>query len=258
MLATLMPQTPLTPSDYERKFLDNQDENLFMGSFESFAAAEAGAPPSKAVGYDNAEAAWEIYSHQIYFYDYPGLFWLSRSLDAGMSRVFDLGGHVGIKYYAFRRVMPYPDNLRWTVCDVPGVVQTGRELAVRREATAQLSFTTNYEDASGCDVLYASGSLQYLPVRISEIIASLAVKPKRIVLNTTAVHPERTIYTLNSIGFAVCPYRIQHDEELWADLRNAGYKRRDAWRNVGKPIEVPFVEGGDKPYYAGCCFDLAG
>ena len=22
-------------------------------------------------------------------------------------------------------------------------------------------------------------------------------------------------------------------------------------------IEVPFVEGGDNPYYAGCCFDLA-
>jgi putative methyltransferase (TIGR04325 family) len=248
----------LSPGAYERKFLDNQDENLFMGSFENFAAAEAGAPASKAVGYDNAEAAWEIYSHQIYFYDYPGLFWLSRSLDAGMSSVFDLGGHVGIKYYAFRRVMTYPESLRWTVCDVPGVVQTGRELALQREATAQLNFTTDYTDASGCDVLYASGSLQYLPIRISEIIGSLAVKPKRIVLNTTAVHPERTIYTLNSIGFAVCPYRIQHDEELWGELRRCGYKRRDAWRNEGKLIEVPFVEGGDKPYYAGCCFDLAG
>jgi len=255
MLANLL---PMTPSAYRRKFLDNQDENLFMGSFESFAAAEAGAPESKAVGYDNAQAAWEIYSHQIYFYDYPGLFWLSRSLDAGMTRVFDLGGHVGIKYYAFRRVLPYPEALQWTVCDVPGVVQTGREIAAQRSVTAQLGFTTDYRHASGCDVLYVSGSLQYLPTRISEVLGALAVKPKRIVMNTTAVHPERTIYTLNSIGFAVCPYRIQHDEELWADLRQSGYKRRDAWRNEGKPIEVPFVEGGDKAYYAGCCFDLAG
>jgi putative methyltransferase (TIGR04325 family) len=255
MLASLQ---PMTPSAYRRKFLDNQDENLFMGSFDSFADAEAGAPESKPVGYDNAEAAWEVYSHQIYFWDYPGLFWLSRSIDAGMRRVFDLGGHVGIKYYAFKRVLPYPGGLHWTVCDVPGVVQTGRELAVRREATAQLDFTTDYREASGCDVLYVSGSLQYLPTRIGEILGALEHKPKRIVMNTTAVHPERTIYTLNSIGFAVCPYRIQHDEELWAELRQAGYKRRDAWRNEGKPIEVPFVEGGDKPYYAGCCFDLAG
>jgi putative methyltransferase (TIGR04325 family) len=88
------------------------------------------------------------------------------------------------------------------------------------------------------------------------ILAALAVKPRRIVMNTTAVHPERTIYTLNSIGVAVCPYRIQHHDELLADLARSGYRKRDVWRNEGKPIEVPFVDGGDKPYYAGCCFDL--
>jgi putative methyltransferase (TIGR04325 family) len=255
MLSDLLPSLS-RESAYRRKFLNNQDENLFMGSFESFAAAQAGAPPSKPIGYDNAEVARKLYSHQIYFYDYPALFWVSRSFDEGMVSVFDLGGHVGIKYYAFRRVLPYPDGLRWVVCDLPGVVQTGMALAVQRDVTAQLDFTTDFTDASGCDVLYASGSLQYLPTRLAEIIATLAVKPKRIILNTTAVHPERTIYTLNSIGFAVCPYRIQHHEALLAELNRCGYKRHDAWRNEGKPIEVPFVEGGDKAYYAGCCFDL--
>ncbi|MBB3638055.1 TIGR04325 family methyltransferase [Variovorax atrisoli] len=254
MLNSLL-QFPARESAYRRKFLNNTDENLFMGSFDSFAAAEAGAPSSKAVGYANADAG-ELYSPQIYFYDYPGLFWLGRSIDAGMMRVFDLGGHVGIKYYAFRRVLSYPSTLRWTVCDVPGVVESGRAMAVKREATEQLGFTTDYRDASGCDVLYVSGSLQYLPVRMDAILSELTVKPRRIVMNTTAVHPERTIYTLNSIGIAVCPYRIQHHDELLADLSRSGYRKRDVWRNEGKPIEVPFVEGGDKPYYAGCCFDL--
>jgi len=255
MLSTLMPAS-IREAAYRRKFLDNREENLFMGSFESFAAAEAGAPPSKDVGYDNAEAAKTLYSHQIYFYDYPALFWIGRSLDDGMRSVFDLGGHVGIKYYAFRRMLNYPPDLRWTVCDVPGVVKTGEELAAQREATAQLNFTTDFHNASGYDVLYASGSLQYLPLRISEILAALPVKPKRIIVNTAAVHPDRTLYTLNSIGFAVCPYRIQHHDQLLSDIAEAGYRRRDAWRNEGKPIEVPFVDGGDKPYYAGCCFDL--
>ncbi|MET3495090.1 TIGR04325 family methyltransferase [Variovorax boronicumulans] len=254
MLSNLLPHaSPETA--YRQKFLNNQDENLFMGSFESFAAAEAGAPPSKDVGYDHASAA-NLYSPQIYFYDYPGLFWLGRSIDAGLTRIFDLGGHIGIKYYAFRRVLSYPDSLRWTVCDVPSVIENGRAVAVQREVTGQLAFTTDYREASGCDVLYASGSLQYLPVRIDEMLSTLQAKPKRIVLNTTAVHPERTIYTLNSIGVAVCPYRIQHHEELLATLTRSGYRKRDAWRNEGKPIEVPFVDGGDKPYYAGCCFDL--
>ena len=88
--------------------------------------------------------------------------------------------------------------------------------------------------------------------------ADLPDKPRRVILNVTAVHPERTLYTLNSIGFAVCPYRIQHYDQLLGELIEAGYKRRDAWRNEGKPIEVPFVDGGDKAYYAGCCFDRKG
>ena len=255
MLSSLLPSS-VREAAYRRKFLENREENLFMGSFESFADAEANAPSTKAVGYDNAEAAKTLYSHQLYFYDYPALFWVSRALEEGMRSVFDLGGHVGIKYYAFRRVLPFPNDLRWTVCDVPGVVQTGQDLAVQREATHQLGFTTDFHDATGYDVLYASGSLQYLPLRISEILATLPIKPRRIIINTAAVHSDKTLYTLNSIGFAVCPYRIQHYDALLAELSEAGYKRRDAWRNEGKPIEVPFVEGGDKAFYAGCCFDL--
>jgi len=254
MLMNLLP-LPVRKAAHRRKFLHNREENLFMGSFESFAAAQAGIPPSKPVGYDNAPAD-AYYSHQFYFYDYPALFWLLRSLEEGMRHIFDLGGHVGIKYYALRRAVPFPTELNWTVCDVPTVVKFGRELAAKRDASVQLRFTTDFADASGCDVLFASGSLQYLPKRISEIISELPQKPRRIILNVTAVHPERTLYTLNSIGFAVCPYRIQHHEQLLTELAAAGYKRRDAWRNEGKPIEVPFVEGGDKAYYAGCCFDL--
>ncbi|MEJ7688645.1 MAG: TIGR04325 family methyltransferase [Variovorax sp.] len=253
MHLTLLPSS-VRESAYRRRFIDNCNENLFMGSFDSFAAAQAGAPPEKPVGYDHPPAV-ALYSHQLAFYDYPGLFWIGHSLEDGMRGIFDLGGHLGIKYYAFRRLLGYPIDLRWTVCDVPTMVKAGRDLALQRNVSAQLGFTTNFADASGCDVLYASGSLQYLPMRISEIIAALPVRPRRIVLNTTAVHPDRTLYTLNSIGFAICPYRIQQHDQLIAELAASGYKRRDAWRNEGKRIEVPFVEGGDKPYYAGCCFD---
>lgn len=42
---------------------------------------------------------------------------------------------------------------------------------------------------------------------------------------------------------------------ILADIRLAGYKRRDVWRNDGKPIQIPFVEGGADAFYFGCCFD---
>ena len=154
-------------------------------------------------------------------------------------------------------MLDYPKNLTWTVCDVPGVVEAGREIAAERGAGPQLSFTTHFEDASGCDILYIGGTLQYLSQTLAAIIDALSVKPKRIILNTTPVHAEHSIYTISSLEFAFSPYRIQHYDNLIAQLTAAGYKRRDVWKNTGKPIEVPFVKGGDSIYYAGCCFDLA-
>jgi len=62
-------------------------------------------------------------------------------------------------------------------------------------------------------------------------------------LNSTAVHPDRTLYTLRS-RFGVAPYRVQHHDELLDELTEAGYKRRDGWRNEGKSIQLPFVDGG--------------
>ena len=45
--------------------------------------------------------------------DYPLLFWFSELFREGATSVFDFGGHIGVKYYAFQRYLPYPDNLRW-------------------------------------------------------------------------------------------------------------------------------------------------
>lgn len=226
-----------------------------MGSFESFAAAQDAAPSSKPVGYDNAGAE-QLYSAQLHYWDYPALFWIGRSLEQGMNSVFDLGGHVGVKYYAFKRVLGDTSVLRWKVCDVPSIARAGREIADKREMGDRLTFCTDFREASGCDVLMASGSLQYLPTRIAEILQMLPTKPKRIVLNTTAVHPVRTLFTLNSIIVAVCPYRIQHHDALLQELTESGYRRLDTWRNDGKPIQIPFVAGGDQPYYFGGCWEL--
>ena len=54
---------------YRRKFIDNVDEHLFMGSYPSFEAAAAAAPTSKPLGFDNAEEARKLYSCLLYTSD---------------------------------------------------------------------------------------------------------------------------------------------------------------------------------------------
>lgn len=242
-------------SAYLQKFLSNEKENIFFGSYASFAAAEAAVPAGIHIGYDGAPAAESMYSPKICTWDYPTIFWMADAFLNGMTTVFDLGGHVGIKYYAFRRVIAYPEHLRWTVSDVPTVAAAGEALAVERQCSHQLKFCNDLAGANGVDILLLSGSLQYLPVEMSEILSPLTRKPRRVILNITAAHAKRTTYTLNSIGCAVCPYRVQLSDEIISGIRQQGYRRRDIWRNDGKPIKIPFVDGGDEAFYFGCCFD---
>jgi putative methyltransferase (TIGR04325 family) len=240
---------------YWTKFLSNEKENLFFGDFDSFEAARAAVPSGMHVGYEGAPGAPMMYSPQICTWDYPAIFWLADAFGHGMTSVFDLGGHVGIKYYAFRRLIQYPEALRWMVSDVRSVTAAGEDLARQRQSGHQLRFCHGFDLASGVDILLLSGSLQYLPMRLSEILQALPLKPRRLILNITAVHASRTVYTLNSIGCAICPYRIQFADELLSELRQHGYRRRDVWRNDGKSITIPFVEGGEAAHYLGCCYD---
>jgi putative methyltransferase (TIGR04325 family) len=65
----------------------------------------------------------------IYPADYPVMFWLEKFIGEGCRKFFDLGGHIGVSYYAYQLHIGYPQDLRWTVCDVPAVVAKGRELS---------------------------------------------------------------------------------------------------------------------------------
>lgn len=246
----------LSQSAHRKRFLENKDQNLFLGVHDSFEAAAASAPPSLHLGYDNEESANIAYVSAISPRDYPAMFWLLRSMGEGMRSFFDLGGHTGVKYYAFRRVIGFPADIRWTVCDVPAVVVRGRELALARAPEGALHFTDRYEDLDGQDVLFASGSLQYLPVTLSDLLKGLQRLPRRIVINTTPIHETRSFFTLNSIGTAFCPYRVQAREAFVQSVIALGYQKRDEWENLGKGMEIPDSEGADVKSYSGFCFDL--
>ena len=158
----------------DRRFERGGEIHAFRGVFETYEAAHASAPTTLPTGYDNAASA-ELYARDLDVgeYDYPALFWVGQSMQEGMRSVLDLGGSVGIKFVAFGKYLDFPSDLVWRVLEVPAVVKRGRELALAYRGGGALQFVGSISDVNGVDLLLASGSLQYLPKSLPEMMLSV-------------------------------------------------------------------------------------
>jgi putative methyltransferase (TIGR04325 family) len=245
---------PLLRTVHRARFVRGWDQNGYSGAYATFEAAKAAAPPGKPVGYDHPEMA-AYYRDRLDVReaeDYAPMYWLAR---ARPRRVFDLGGHVGVTYHAFARALDLPPEAVWTVCDVPAVVEAGREVAARRGATA-LRFTTRQDDADGADVLLASGSLQYLPEHaLQALLGRLERRPAHVIVQRTPLHATRSFVTVQATGFAFCPYTVASRPAFVAGMESLGYALVDAW-TVDRSLEVPLEEGTRVERYAGLYFRL--
>lgn len=247
---------PILMRRYEREFLANKRSNLFRGVFSSAEAAIASLPPGLVAGYDNAESA-QLYAHRTrraFPADYPVMFWLQRLLDGGADHILDVGGHVGVSYYAYQAQMRFPLNLRWTVLDLPAVVTQGRTLALTQDRLQQLDFCESYAEAGAPQLVMASGSLQYLPQSLVDRLSSMATPPIHVLVNLVPIHARKGFYTLQSIGTAFCPYQVFQMESFIEEFAAHGYRLVDWWENPEKACIVPFHSNHSLDRYYGFLF----
>ncbi|HEY1695242.1 MAG TPA: methyltransferase, TIGR04325 family [Polyangiaceae bacterium] len=215
--------------------------NYFFGVYGTFEEAEAAVPAQAAHSYDTG-ASGRLYRDrlaEIFPHDYPVLYWLKPMFSERVRRVFDLGGHVGIANYSYERYLGSLDAIEWKVCDLPAIVEAGRELAASRGRRG-LSFTTRYEDADGADVLLASGVLQYLrPGFLGGLLARLSRPPRDVFVNLLPSTKHPTFCTLNNVRTAICPYVVVNEKEFVASLEGLGYELVDAWSSPEKRCVIP-------------------
>ena len=228
---------------YERSFAANRGpQHMFRGVYGTFDEAQASAPADLPIGYDHpAPAAMYMdRTRKTYPADYPVLFWLAKLLREGCTTVFDLGGHIGVSYYAYRRYLTYPPALQWRVHDVPAVIASGRQIAKDKDKEGFLGFAEDFAEASGMEVLMALGSLQYLPEALSQRLGKLKAPPRHLLLNLMPLHERHSYFTLQSIGTAFCPYRITAIGDFLRGFEEIGYVVVDSWENPDKKCEIPF------------------
>lgn len=213
--------------------------NALRGVYETFGEAAAAAPAVKPIGYDLAgSGSWyEEKFTGIGLEDYPVLFWLRDALP-GCRALFEIGGHVGEAYYAFRRLLEYPPGLKWTVLDVPSIAREGTELAKRKGANGLL-FTDGSQPFDPAEIVLAAGALQYFekPVLV-DAIRQMQRSPRHIIINSTPIYDGAAYITLQNIGSVYCPYRIFNRSELVDAIEREGYQLVDSWSKP-RPVRIP-------------------
>lgn len=241
---------------HEVEFAQGRPTDGFRGVYADFEIAAHSAPRSMPLGYDRPEMA-ALYRgslNRLNPQDYPVLYWMRPAIERA-TRIFDLGGHVGVSYYGFERHLHYPDALTWTVYDVPAVTREGAALAQRRGRT-QLRFTTRFGDADGADILLAAGSLQYVEDGfLHRGLAQLRHKPRHVIIQRTPLHEHKAFVTLQATGPAFCPYNVAHRQTFIDGLTTIGYELVDSWA-CARPLEIPFHPECYVPHYSGLYLKL--
>lgn len=231
----------------------------FRGVYRNHDEAAAAAPASLPLGYDN-EAMASTYRDRIsrvWPADYPMMLWLDKIFRQGIRQVADLGGHVGISYYAYQKYIDYPQNLRWQVIDVPAVADAGRKLAAEIDERRAISFGHDFAAISGSELLFTSGCIQYLPETLAERLATLQHPPQWILISMLPLHDTDDYWTVQSLFKAFCPYHIQCKSKFFDDMKAAGYEVVDVWENAEKRCDIAFDPAHSLKSYYGAAFRLS-
>ena len=247
---------PLARHLYDRFFERQRKGNHYSGVYGSYAEALRAVPTRLCGTYDNEEAAaqYRERTRTLSISDYPVLYWVSRLLDESQRKVFDLGGHIGTAYYAYQRYRSFPSELRWTVSDLPTTMAAGRAWAATHDPDGRLAFADDRAQADGQDVLLVLGALQYLDFDFPAWLASLAKRPRHLIVSLAPMHESRDFHTLQNMGFACVPYHVHARPAFLQAMAGVGYQVVDAWRSEERECRIPFAHDHDVEGYSGFYF----
>ena len=112
------------------------------------------------------------------------------------------------------------------MCEIPEVVKAGKNIAIQQDSK-NLSFTTKFSEAEGSEIFLTCGTLHYLEVTLPDLLETLQVKPKHLLIHNVPFSDGESFTTLQNIGYAYCPYKVQNRSEFVNALMLLGYKLID-------------------------------
>lgn len=201
----------------------------FYRPFASLEEANTAVAPYADAGHENRSGAalHLTLNERARPSDYAAMSHL-RTILTDSFRIFDFGGNVGNLFRCFSSYIDIPPGLVWQSCDLASVVAHGRELAAEC-GLSQLCFTEDWQDASGADLLLASGSLHYIDTPLPQLLDKLREKPRYILINRTPLTDGAPVAMVqDGPGYRVA-CMLHNRRDLLGGLQAIGYELMDAW-----------------------------
>ena len=224
----------------------------FLGVFKTRAEAKSKIPPDWNEGLDDPVP--EGFDPNIPTRDANVVRILSEIMPE-VKTIFDLGGRVGECFYRYRTKIPYPPDLRWTICDLPEVTEAGRRIAQRMGET-QIFFTEDQLEGTGADVYLTCGTLQFFEEPFGVMLKRLKELPQRLLINRVPLTEGEDFFTLqHTTGHSIVPYHIRNIDEFIADVEAVGYKLVEKW-TVNRSCDILLRPDHFVKNYHGAYFTL--
>lgn len=242
-----------------KQFLSPDGFASHFGVFSSFEQARRSLPASPE--FDD-EALTEEYvsvrTKKVFAYDYPVLWWLASAFKNGGSGVLDIGGSVGVHFYAYQQFVELPKGINWTVAEVPSVARVGARLASERQS-ASLVFCADLDKAvrrSDADIWMAAGSLQYLErPSIPHLLHQSRRRPQHILLNKLPLFDgDAFVTTQNLGGRCFAPVHVFNRTAFIESILAEGYVLRDEWAVHERSLYLPGFSERSLPCFTGLYF----
>tara|TARA_R110000851_G_scaffold302714_2_gene460057 strand:- start:38831 stop:39619 length:789 start_codon:yes stop_codon:yes gene_type:complete len=251
LIKNLTPILELRKRRYEKIF--SHRTNSFRGIFNSFESALASAPETMVKGFDvkEFEGYFDNRRNKLFLYDYPILFWMDKILSS-RSRVFDIGGNTGVHFIGYRSYLKEWENIKWDVCEVPVVVEAGKDFAEREGYSERLNFTDDLNNADGADLLLSLGTIQYIEnPSLPDLLASLENAPNHLLLGKLPLYDGKRYVTLQNGGVHFVAQQVFNRDEFLGSLEKLGYRVIDEWQDHSRSCNVPFYPKYNVPVFTG-------
>lgn len=238
-------------------FYSERGYGRHLGRFATFEEALSTLPPSQ--GFDH-DGFWDHYiaerSRRVYAFDYPMMFWLRAAYDAGARSILDVGGSIGVHYYAYGRYGVVPGDMTWLVCELPETVRVGARLATAQGAQS-LRFETGLDTiVPEQDVWIFAGILEFLPVTmLPGLFSRASTPPAHILINKIPLHEGPTFVSTQNLGKGnYAPHYVFNREEFTRAIEYFGYQLIDVWDVPERTMELPGAQCFELESYAGLYF----